>query len=65
MRGSRPSESPRRPTPEKSFETGDFTLVMDEFRRGEVSLQGGFAFAVADDRAEASFHAPSAVASDS
>ena len=30
----------------------------DEFRRSEVSLQGGFAFAVVDDRAEASFHAP-------
>src|SRR5215831_5832850 len=37
----------------KSFATGDFTLVMDEFRRSEVSLQGGFAFAVVDDRAEA------------
>jgi two-component system nitrogen regulation sensor histidine kinase NtrY len=32
--------------------------VMEEFRRSEVSLQGGFAFAVANDRAEASFHAP-------
>ena len=46
------------PAARKSFETDDFTLVMDEFRRGEVSLQGGFAFALADDRAEASFHAP-------
>ncbi len=44
----------------KSFATGDFTLVMGEFRRSEVSLQGGFAFAVVDDRAEASFHAPEA-----
>ena len=42
----------------KSFSTGDFTLVLDEFRRSEVSMQGGFAFAVTDDRAEASFHAP-------
>ena len=44
----------------KSFATGDFTLVLDEFRRSEVSLQGGFAFAVVDDRAEASFHSPEA-----
>ncbi len=44
----------------KSFETGNFSLVMDEFRHGEVSLQGGFAFALYDDRAEASFHAPQA-----
>ncbi len=42
----------------KSFETDDFTMVIGEFRRGEVSLQGGFAFAIADGRAEASFHAP-------
>ncbi len=42
----------------KSFETDNFTLILDEFRSGEVSLQGGFAFAVADDNAEASFHAP-------
>src|SRR5271165_5693009 len=42
----------------KSFETGNFTLVLDEFRRSEVSLQGGFAVAIADGRAEASFHVP-------
>ena len=46
------------PAAKKSFETDNFTLVMDEFRRSEVSLQGGFAFAVADGNAEASFHAP-------
>ena len=34
------------PAAKKSFETGNFTLVMDEFRRSEVSLQGGFAFAL-------------------
>ena len=44
----------------KSFETGNFALVLDEFRHSEVSLQGGFAFAVVDNRAEASFHAPEA-----
>ena len=48
------------PDTQKSFQTGNFTLVMDEFRRSEITLQGGFAFAVVDDRAEASFHAPEA-----
>jgi len=42
----------------KSLETGNFTFVLDEFRRSEVSMQGGFAFALEDSRAEASFHAP-------
>ncbi len=46
------------PAARKSFDTENFTFVIDEFRRSEVSLQGGFAFAVADGRAEASFHAP-------
>jgi two-component system, NtrC family, nitrogen regulation sensor histidine kinase NtrY len=44
----------------KSFETGNYSLILDEFRRSEVSLQGGFAFAVNSDGAEASFHAPQA-----
>ena len=48
------------PNTQKSFGTGDFTMVIDEFRRSEVSLQGGFAFAIEDGRAEASFHAPEA-----
>ncbi len=48
------------PDTKKSFSDGDFTLVLDEIRRSEVSLQGGFAFAMVDDRAEASFHAPEA-----
>ena len=48
------------PDTKKSFASGDFTLVLDEMRHSEVSLQGGFAFAVVDDRAEASFHAPEA-----
>ncbi len=42
----------------KSFHTGNFTSLMDQFRHSEMSLQGGFAFALVDDRAEASFHAP-------
>jgi len=48
------------PEAQKSFHTGNFTFIMDEFRRSEVTLQGGFAFALVDDRAEASFHAPEA-----
>jgi len=46
------------PDAQKSFHTGNFTLIMDEFRRSELTLQGGFAFAVEDDRAEATFHSP-------
>jgi two-component system, NtrC family, nitrogen regulation sensor histidine kinase NtrY len=45
---------------QKSFRTGNFTYMMDEFRRSEITLQGGFAFAVVEGRAEASFHAPEA-----
>lgn len=46
------------PAAQKSFQTGNFTYIIDEFRASEVTLQGGFAFALVDDRAEASFHAP-------
>src|SRR5271167_1021239 len=46
------------PDAQKSFQTGNFSFMMDEFRRSELTLQGGFAFAVVDGRAEASFHAP-------
>src|ERR1035441_91296 len=49
-----------RPETKKCFESEDFTLVLNEFRRSEVSLQGGFAVAIADGSAEASFHAPEA-----
>jgi len=48
------------PDAQKSFQTGNFTFIMDEFRRSEVTLQGGFAFALVDGQAEASFHAPEA-----
>jgi len=49
-------------TPEarRSFESGDFSFVLDQFRGSEISMQGGFAFALVDDRAEASYHAPEA-----
>jgi len=45
---------------QKSFHTGNFTFMMDEFRRSELTLQGGFALAIVQGRAEASFHAPEA-----
>jgi two-component system, NtrC family, nitrogen regulation sensor histidine kinase NtrY len=48
------------PDAQKSFQTGNFGFMMDEFRRSELTLQGGFAFAIVDGRAEASFHAPEA-----
>jgi nitrogen fixation/metabolism regulation signal transduction histidine kinase len=48
------------PDAQKSFHTGNFTFIMDEFRRSEVTMQGGFAFALVDDQAEAGFHAPEA-----
>jgi len=46
------------PDAQKSFHTLNFTLMLEEFRRSEITLQGGFAFALVDGRAEASFHAP-------
>jgi two-component system, NtrC family, nitrogen regulation sensor histidine kinase NtrY len=48
------------PEAQKSFQTGNFTYLIDEFRRSELTLQGGFAFALVDGRAEASFHGPEA-----
>ena len=46
------------PAARKAYETGNFSFILDEFRDSEITLQGGFAFAIMDDRAEASFHAP-------
>ena len=46
------------PAAQKSFQTGNFSFIMDEFRHSEITLQGGFAFALEDDRAEATFHSP-------
>ena len=43
---------------QKAFQTGNFSFILEEFRDSEITLQGGFAFALMDDRAEASFHAP-------
>jgi two-component system nitrogen regulation sensor histidine kinase NtrY len=41
-----------------AFASGNFSGVTNEFRRHEVTLAGGFAFAIQDDRAEASYEAP-------
>lgn len=46
------------PDAQKSFATGNFGPVVNEFRRREATLQGGFAVALVDGHAEASFDAP-------
>ena len=46
------------PDAQKSFATGNFSGVVNEFKRREATLQGGFAVAVVDGHAEASFDAP-------
>ena len=55
------------PESQHAFETGNFTGVMNEFRRHELTMQGGFALALTRDpgsasswNADASFHAPQA-----
>jgi two-component system nitrogen regulation sensor histidine kinase NtrY len=46
------------PNTAKAFHTGNFGNVMEEFRRRDITLQGGFALAILDEHAEAVFHAP-------
>ncbi len=46
------------PDTQRAFETGNFSGVMNEFRHHERTLQDGFALAVLDDHAVASFRAP-------
>lgn len=46
------------PEIERAFSGHGFSGVLEEFQRHELSLQGGFAFALRDDNAEASFNAP-------
>ncbi len=46
------------PDTQRAYASGNFSGVVNEFRRREPTLQGGFAVAVLDDHAEASFHAP-------
>ncbi|HSA94067.1 MAG TPA: ATP-binding protein [Terriglobales bacterium] len=48
------------PETQRAFETGNFSGVMSEFRRHEPTLKGGFALAVLEDHAVASFRAPEA-----
>jgi len=48
------------PETQRAFNTGNFSSVMTEFRRRESTFQGGFALALVDDAAVASFHAPEA-----
>jgi PAS domain S-box-containing protein len=43
---------------ERAFATGNFSSVINEFRRREGTLQGGFALAIQDNQAAATFHAP-------
>src|SRR5581483_6883556 len=42
----------------RAYEGHSFSSVLSEFRRHEVTLQGGFALAMLDGNAEASFDAP-------
>ena len=46
------------PEIERAFSGHSFSSVVQEFKRHEPSLQGGFAIAVFDGNAEASFNAP-------
>jgi two-component system, NtrC family, nitrogen regulation sensor histidine kinase NtrY len=46
------------PETEYAFEGHSFSSVVNAFRRHEITLQGGFALAIEDGEAEASFGAP-------
>ncbi len=48
------------PEVQRAFRAGNFSAVLDELRRREATLQGGFALAIVDGDAVASFHAPDA-----
>ena len=48
------------PETQRAFAGHSFSGVVNEFRRHEITLQGGFALAIADGNAEASFGAPAA-----
>jgi len=48
------------PETQRAFASGNFSSVITEFRLREGTLQGGFALALVDDAAVASFHAPEA-----
>ena len=46
------------PETARAFSTRNFSAMDDEFQRHETTLQGGFAFALVDGNAQASFHPP-------
>ena len=46
------------PEVQRGYQSGNFGLVLESFRRRETSLQGGFAVALLGSDAEAIFHAP-------
>ena len=46
------------PETQRAFEGRSFSGVLEAFRTREATLQGGFALAIEDDNAEASFDAP-------
>ncbi len=46
------------PDVQKAFSAGKFSFVINEFRRHELTLQGGFAVALLDGEPEASLHLP-------
>ncbi len=46
------------PEIERAFSSRNFSAAVDEFQHHELTLQGGFALAVRDGNAEASFNAP-------
>ena len=46
------------PEIQKGFDTNNFSLVMNVFRRRERALQGGFAVAIVDGEAEAGYRLP-------
>ncbi|HWR13277.1 MAG TPA: ATP-binding protein [Terriglobales bacterium] len=46
------------PETEKAFQTGKFGPLLDEFRRRDAPLQGGFALALLDSELEASYQIP-------
>ncbi len=48
------------PEVQRAFEEHNFSFAIQEFHRHEVTLQGGFAIAISDGEAEASFGAPAA-----
>jgi two-component system nitrogen regulation sensor histidine kinase NtrY len=46
------------PETQNAFQSHSFSGVLEAFRARETTLQGGFAFAIENDNAEASFNAP-------